>query len=564
MKKIMKKVTAVGLCAVLCLSGTRAAFAQTTEEDEKTKPAETGVTEQSVSKEETVYVLAGADGAAQRVIVSDWLCNTSESDVILDESGLSGIENVKSDAGYTEEGEGVLRWDARGEDIYYQGESEKTLPLEMTVSYTLDGRSVSAAELAGKSGRVSIRFDYRSLSYETAEIGGETGKIYVPFAVLTGMVLDNEVFRNVEVTNGRAINDGERTLAVGLAVTGLRENLGLEENTPEIPEYVEICADVTDFELGMTLSVASSEIFRELNADSADTGTLAALEELTQAVTRMTDGSAALYDGLSTLLEQTDSLASGATQLAEGAASLSRGADTLNSGAAQLQSGAAELSTGLSTLSGSSDTLREGAAQVFETLLSAASEQLAAVGTVPALTAENYAAVLEGTAAQLESAGAAQSAQTVLALKASLDSYNSFYQGLRDYTSGVDAASVGAQSLVSGAATLKDGAGQLKTGADTLYSGAKTMRDGMPSLIDGVTELRDGAGELAEGIGQLSGQVVQRLTSLLGEEPERFAERLKATGEAAENYRSFAGIRDDMAGQVKFVYRTEEIRAEEK
>ena len=361
--------------------------------------------EKEVSKDETVYVLAGADGSVQKIIVSDWIKNALKEDSIADKSALSDIENVKGNETYTLDGSNMTVWDAEGNDIYYQGSIEKELPVAMTVSYKLDGKSISADELAGKSGKVTIRFDYENRQYETVNIDGKNEKIYVPFGMLTGMLLDSDTFRNVEVSNGKLLNDGDRTAVIGIAFPGLQENLGIDKDKVEIPDYVEITADVTDFELGMTVTIATNEIFNELDAakiDSAD-GLTSSLNELTDGMQQLMDGSSALYDGLCTLLDKSGELVTGIETLANGAKSLKDGAASLDEGAAQLQKGAADLSSGLNTLASNNASLNGGAKQVFDTLLSTATAQINAAGiSVPALTVDNYADVLNNIIASLD------------------------------------------------------------------------------------------------------------------------------------------------------------------
>ena len=409
MNKLSTKITAICLCAAIVLGGAGVAYALTGEKNEVPAKAVTtsmkAEEEKEVSKDETVYVLAGADGSVQKVIVSDWIKNALNENSIADKSGLSDIENVKGNETYTLDGSNMTVWDAEGNDIYYQGSIEKELPVAMTVSYKLDGKSISADELAGKSGKVTIRFDYENRQYETVNIDGKNEKIYVPFGMLTGMLLDSDTFRNVEVSNGKLLNDGDRTAVIGIAFPGLQENLGIDKDKVEIPDYVEITADVTDFELGMTVTIATNEIFNELDAtkvDSAD-GLTSSLNELTDGMQQLMDGSSALYDGLCTLLDKSGELVTGIETLANGAKSLKDGAASLDEGAAQLQKGAADLSSGLNTLASNNASLNGGAKQVFDTLLSTATAQINAAGiSVPALTVDNYADVLNNIIASLD------------------------------------------------------------------------------------------------------------------------------------------------------------------
>ena len=409
MNKPSFKITAIILCAVLCLSSVNTVFALTNDKTEEPKKdavtaTTTANTDKDSTKDETVYVLAGADGSVQKIIVSDWIKNALGAASITDSTGLSDIENVKGNESYTISGNAKV-WDAQGNDIYYRGNIEKELPVGMTVTYTLDGKKVSADEIAGKTGKVSIRFDYDNRQYEMVKIDGKEERIYVPFAMLTGMLLDNEHFRNVEVTNGKIINDGDRTAVVGIAFPGLQENLGISKDKLNIPDYVEITADASDFSFGMTVTFATNELFNNFNTsklDSVDDLT-GSIGELSDGMKQLLDGSSALYGGLTTLLDKSKELVSGINQLADGAKVLKDGAVSVDDGAGQLKAGAEELAGGLNTLKGNNDTLNGGAKQVFETLLSTAETQIKAGGiSVSTLTIDNYAQVLTGVIKSLD------------------------------------------------------------------------------------------------------------------------------------------------------------------
>ena len=733
MNKLSVKITAFALCAVLCLSGVITAFALTGDKTEEPKKASTAVSAENkveeITKDETVYVLAGADGSVKKIIVSDWIKNALGASSLTDTTGLSDIENVKGDESYTISGNAKV-WDAQGNDIYYQGNIEKELPVGMTVTYTLDGKKVSADEIAGKTGKVGIRFDYDNRQYETVKIDGKDEKIFVPFAMLTGMLLDNDCFRNIEVSNGKLINDGDRTAVVGIALPGLQENLGIGKDKIDIPDYVEITADATDFSFGMTVTIATNEIFNNLDTSKLDSvdGLTDSIGELKDGMKQLLDGSSELYGGLCTLLEKSDELASGIGQLVDGAKALKDGVIAADNGAAQLKAGAAELAGGLNTLKSNNDTLNGGAKQVFETLLSTAESQIKAGGiSVPTLTINNYAGALDSviesldetsvynqalagvtaaveenrpliiekvttavreqveaqvtaavqeqvssgvasavreqvadqvistatgmsktdyeaavsaglipeetqnavsaaidaqmqsddvkalieanitakmasdeikatikanTDAQMQTdtvqktisdnvelqvkqaisenmasdevqsklAAASEGAKSIISLKTSLDSYNAFYLGLLTYTGGVASAADGANKLASGASDLKNGTAQLKDGASALYDGILQLKNGTPALVDGVTGLKDGAMQLNDGLKKFNEEGIQKIIDLVDGDLNGIVARLKATIDVSKNYRNFAGISDDMDGQVKFIYRTDEIK----
>jgi putative membrane protein len=638
-----------------------------------------------ISKDETVYVIAGANGTAKKIIVSDWIKNAIAGDKIQDKTDLENIINMKGDESYTTDGDNMHVWDAQGNDVYYQGNIKKELPVNIDISYKLDGSAISAEELEGKSGKVTIRFDYTNNQYEMVNIDGKQEKMYVPFSVLTGMVLNNDNFRNIDVTNGRLMNDGDRTVIAGIAFPGLSDNLNLQKDTFEIPDYVEITADVTDFEMAATISIATNELFHNVDLDNVDSldDLSGSLDELTDAMNQLIDGSFELYDGLSTLLDKSSEMVDGINQLTTGAKKLSEGTGELGDGAAKLQDGAAKLAGGLDTLSSNNTTLNAGAKQVFESLLSMADSQLADAGlTVKKLTIDNYGTVLNGVMSsldgktvynmaynkaysQVESAVRAQEAAIsakveaavqekvlegvlkaigqpmtakeyeaavkggklsgetqakitgavekqmssseikeeiskntklqiknltdekmksdevksqinkavesaksgasgIAALKTQLDSYNQFYQGLLAYTDGVAEASSGAKELKNGTESLKKGTDGLKNGAGELYAGLNTLKEGSGALVDGVSQLKDGAKQLSDGLKEFNEQGVQKLIDAVDGDLNGLIDRLRATSEISKDYKSFAGISDDMDGSVRFIYKTDTIEMSDK
>ena len=337
-KKDLIKVIAVAAAGVIAGTGvTAAAFgtANKTEDTENTSAASSQVVEtteqKKPSKDETVYVLANADGSVKKIIVSDWIKNNGGK-TVSDKTELSDIKNVKGDESYVMDTDNMREWNADGKDIYYQGTISKALPVDLKVSYELDGKPVSSESLAGKSGKVTIRFDYTNNQYKNVSIDGKNTKIYVPFVMLTGLLLDNDIFTNVEISNGKIINDGDRIIAVGFALPGMQENLNLSRDKVDIPDFVEITADVNNFALSNTLTVAANSIISDLDVsklDSAD-DLQASLTELSSAMSKLLDGSSELYGGLSKLLLKSNELISGVDKLANGASALSDGAAALS------------------------------------------------------------------------------------------------------------------------------------------------------------------------------------------------------------------------------------------
>lgn len=411
----LKKISAVllGCSVIICsISATVLAVADNgkSEPENVVQTAEVSNdtdTENGLVKDETVYVLASADGGVQKIIVSNWIKNSLGNKTVTDKSNLDDIQNVKGDETYTINGDNMKVWDADGNDIYYQGNISKELPVDLSVSYKLNGKNVSIEEIAGKSGKVTIRFDYKNNQCETVKIDGKEEKIYVPFAMITGMILDNAKFKNVQVSNGKLLNDGDRTFVAGISFPSLQSNLNLDDGEFEIPDYIEITADVDNFEIGNTITIATNEIFNKINTENLTSldDLTASCNDLVGGMNSLLDGSSQLYGGLCTLLDKSDQLITGINKLAEGAAELKNGIN-------ELYVGTKELSDGLSQLTDNNDTLNSGSKQVFETLLKTANSQLAAAGlTVPTLTVENYSATLDSVINSLNADAVKQQAE---------------------------------------------------------------------------------------------------------------------------------------------------------
>ncbi len=334
---------------------------------------------EEASKEETVYVVANADGSAKNVIVSEWLKNKDGEATLKDASDLKDIENVKGEEAFTQNGD-QLTWEAGGNDIYYQGTTDKKLPITEKVTYFLDGKEMTPQEIAGKSGKVKIRFDYINNEKTTQIVEGEEHEVYVPFTVLTGMILPDD-YSNVEITNGKVISDGNRKVAVGMAMPGLKESLDIGEDDLDgevkIPDYVEVTADVDNFSLEMTMTVAVNDLLE--GRDLGEAFDVSELEDdmdtLTDASKQLVSGSKELSKGLKTLKNSMKEFTTGADTLKSGISSYTSGASQLNDGIQTLSGSSGALISGVSTLNGSAATLNSGVAQLDQTLKAEISDE---------------------------------------------------------------------------------------------------------------------------------------------------------------------------------------------
>ena len=260
-------------------------------------------------KTETVYVNADPDGNVEKVTVSNWLRNSGGDDDLDDYTILNDVKNVKGDEEYTKNPDGTITWHTGGKDIYYQGETSQHLPVTVKVSYFLDGRKMSAKEIAGKSGKVRIRFDYSNNSYERVKVKGKEYTIHTPFSAVTALILDSDYFTNVEVENGRVINDGTRNIVIGMALPGLEDSLKLTSldmfDEINIPDFVEVTADASDFQLSLTATAVSNGLLSEMDTKNLkDVDDLKeGIDDLVEASTKLVDGSGELSEGLQTLAD---------------------------------------------------------------------------------------------------------------------------------------------------------------------------------------------------------------------------------------------------------------------
>lgn len=328
-------------------------------------------------KDESVYLISDANGNVNKTIVVDHLKNKDKKDTLEDASNLSDIENVKGKEKFTQSGD-KLTWQAGGKDIYYQGTATEEPPVTQKVTYYLDGKEISPEDLAGKSGKVKIRFDYTNTTSYTETVNGEKQTVSVPFAAITGLVL-GDGFENIEVTNGKAEVSDSSSVVLGYALPGLKNSLGIKDKDLDgdvnIPEYMEMTADVKNFSMpaAMTFVVNASDYVSTDGIDTSDLDDM--INDLKDASTQLQDGSKTLAegtdtltDGLSTLQSKLGTFASGVGTLQSGLKTYTDGVSTLSGGLNKLNSNVPTLSNGITTLNSSAKSLNDGVALLNATV----------------------------------------------------------------------------------------------------------------------------------------------------------------------------------------------------
>lgn len=479
-------------------------------------------------KEQTVYVNADENGKSENVIVSNWLKNKDGESQLVDKSSLNNIQNVKGDEEFKQGSDDTITWDANGKDIYYQGETTQELPVGVNITYYLDGKEIQPSELAGKSGKVKIHIDYENKQKQTTEVNGSEEDIYTPFMMMTAMILPTDVFSNIEIENGKVLSDGNNNIAVGFGFPGLSDSLRLSEaeelKDMEIPDFVEITADVKDFSLSMTATVATTGILDELNLGEIDSA-----DELKENMNKMTESSEALVKG--------------SKELQDGISSMDSSADTFVSGLNSADNGAGQLKSGIYKMNGSKGELLSGISRLIqgmEALESGASQLQTGVGSYT-----------EGSAVLGE--GITKTAEGASALKDGVDTLNEKKEAL---VQGVSNLSNGSKELKDGSQTLKDGVNAYTAGVDKLDKGlgqlnsqlqsALGQTDQLPEAVKGIEEgskaLINGAGQLQEGAKQAE--------AAAGNMESSVGTLAAAAGSVSQGAGSAAGIIESYVGSL--------------
>ncbi|MCI8885613.1 MAG: hypothetical protein HFG87_06460 [Dorea sp.] len=451
---------------------------QGTENAQGTKSSEDT---EGVFKEESVYVKADAAGNVSSATVTEWIKNP-ENGELADASELKDIRNIKGDEEFTKGSGKDLKWKSEGNDIYYQGTSDEKLPVDVKITYKLNGKTVKAEDLEGKTGRVEIHIDYENHAKETVEINGEKSEMYTPFTAVTAMMLPNDEYTNVTIDNGKIMSDADKNIVVGLGFPGLTENLKLEDADIDIPESVTVTADVEDASVGPTVTVVSAEIMNEFDLSGVnDFDSLEdSLNELEDASAQLADGSRDASDGAKKLADGSREAAGGASELADGSKEAVSGARKLADGSREAASGARELAAGSKEAENGAKELAKGSKDA-----AAGSKELE----------EGSKAVTDG-AEELNS----KSGELIGGVDALAD-------GVTSYTQGVG-------QLEGGAAQVSDGANGVKEGAQKLQGAVSQVRNGADELVQGYAPLYaslSGAGTLNEGAQYELGMASERL-----------------------------------------------------
>ena len=497
---------------------------------------------QKISKDESVYVNADESGATTKITVSNWLKNAGINGTINDESDLKDIQIVKGDETFTQNGDDV-QWSAGSNDIYYQGTTDKELPVGVEIKYELDGKEIAAKDLLGQSGKLKITVSYTNKSKSTQTINGEKQEMYTPFVMATGIILPDDKFSNVEVDDGKIINEGSNNIVVGFGMPGMAESLDLDEDAADkLPEGFTVTADVTDFSIGNTITFASPSILSDLELDDIDD-----LDDLENKLEKLVDSSEDLVDGSKKLSNKMGELEDKFDDYQDGEKSLNKGIKDLVNGGTTLKKGVKDYTNGVDTLAKGTQSYVNGAKQITngnqklyeavkdmpssykefsdglqaytkgvdtladtktaKQLTDGADAVTAGIGTLNEnlgkleSSYDNYKLLADGLKAQAAQISDPTQKATILAYVQKLEE---LYQGQKASVGALVSATNKESTLKSGASQVAAGIKKVMTGAQTLSGNSATLRSADQKLTSSIATLTASVKKLSEGSKKLS------------------------------------------------------------
>ena len=575
----------------------------------------------SFSKSETVYAVMNGDGSIKSTTVSEHLYSASGLANVTDKTTLTDIQNTESDAEFTQNGEELV-WNTNDTDVYYKGNTDKALPIDVKVTYALDGQEAALEDIIGKSGHLTVTVNLKNNETGTVNVNGKDRTIVTPLITAVGVILGGDA-SNVTAEHGMIESAAKSSVAAFVTLPGVKDSLSglLPDEVDSIEDYLQdtvtVEADVEDFTCPQVMVACATSTAALGTSNVFD---LSSINDLTDGINQLNDAMSQLMDGASQLVD-------GTSQLANGVLALLDGANTLNNGAAALDDGLGQLTNGLDTLSANNAALNAGAQQVADGVLASANKTLKEGGLIDEdMTWSNYEAVIDNILTMNDktlAAGRKKMVRTIweqapnfkdsqldLALYLSATKTNhdleaalklmqnydpSMLCGLVQLLTSEDAKNTAKAELkyqvensqdmadvralktslsqiqffvssvnqyTAGVQTAADGAHSAKDGSAQLAAGTKTLYDGVNTLNTGAGQLNDGAGRLNDGLNQFNEEGISKLTGALDQDQLHGLKTvLDEMTDRLNDYTSFAGAPDDAESSVKFVYKTAETVA---
>lgn len=549
----------------------------------------------AVSKVETVYVITGQNGSVDDVIVSDHLVNNGKAAVINDVSDLKNIENVKGDEKFAQNGN-ELKWSADGKDIFYQGKSDKAIPVQMSLRYSMNGEPFTGQEMQGKKGDFKISITYSNNS--------ESSAAGVPFVVLSGMLMKDDNYSNLRINNGKIVDDGEKSIVVGLAAPGLTNRLSGKVrdmiSDAGLGNEVIVTGHTNNFDITDIMSIATNSLFDDVDmGEFADLDYDDQIKELDKGSKKLVNGSNELFNGLTQLNDKVPALKQGIGTLTAGSKALADGTkqlkdlksglDTIANGQALAGGGIHQIYNGLKDskagLKGGLDQISAGANKMGTEVpgdLAASNKELQDALQIiqkyeTAIDPEDYnellarlgdkqvddiigAQLINSSVAASVSQGASDLKNGAAQMSGGIDKLIAGFEG--DGTQANPGVLNAMDSLTSGTKQIAAAIGDEKT-FDSLIGGAEQLAMGMGQLNEqtgtlaaAIKQLTDGSGQISDGMQQLYEEGIKTIVDMYNNELKGLTDGLEDTLNAGKSYNNFSQLGMGMDGNVKFIFKT--------
>lgn len=454
--------------------------------------------ENPTEKTETVYSVLNSDGSISDTIVSSWLHDEDGINNIKETLNLTDVKNIKSNEKPSKDGN-TYTWNAKGNDVYYEGTATKQLPVSVKIRYELDGQEISANDIQGKSGHLKLTISFTNNYSQVKNINGKSIVIH-PSYLAGGMLnMSTGKFSNVKCESGKIVNDGTNEMLAFANIPGLNETLksaGLDKvnNQLGISDDVTVEADVNDFDLGSIMVGMTNEI--DLASELGEIGSVSELtdgiDQLIEADNQLIDGSKQLYDGTTQLKEQAAPLTGSSDQVRQ-----------LSAGAIQLNDGVKALQTGLTAYTNGVDTLAAGSQQLYGIPQGVSQIQNGVSGNL----GQGKTNLLDGATALNEGLKQLE-AQVNTLTPTELDTMQTQIQGAMATLAGMQ------KTITDDSATLGDLSNSLNTASNAITTITKyneDLKSDVGTLKNDVSDLKDQISNKNNEIGEKNNEIKEQI-----------------------------------------------------
>ncbi len=553
-------------------------------------PASTAV----FDKTEVVYVSLDATGAARSASVVN-MFDVESGGQVVDFGPYDDVLSLSEDKPLSREGQATSFSVGEGTFLYQGNVSQPVIPWNISLSYELDGRSVSADEVAGAEGEVVIHL-------KTGRNEDADRAFYDSYMLQATFTLPAGTCSDVVAEQATLAMSGEDRTVAFTVLPGHDGDFTMKMNAK-------------DFTLPAAQIVALPYT-SVIEMPSAD-GMVDGVSELGDAVSRLASGAAQLDVGSSEFASGVGDFAAGSAQFGEGLGTLAASSDQLTEASAQVDAAFTAVSEALGQIDLSQvdelaklPGLMRNLADALDAVAGTASEVSGAYSAAYGELAGSMDAIPDGTANddQIEAIRqladttddtaddetvetlvstyrAAQSArQTFAEHRDAFDAAKRNLEATAQLSSGMSEAarllrviadeldaSIEAggledlKSLLGGVGELAQGYGLFHQGLVSYTDGVKALASNYAQMNAGAQELSAGAGRLAQGVSAYSGGVSQ-LNAATIDLPQTMKDQIASMMAdydfPAFEPRSFASQDNTSTSEVQFVISTPAVEKE--